>query len=77
LRNSLKIAGGTEISDEVRSMVDGDIGAAWTTATVEEVTTVTAEEAIEREKNAKIQTSSDQDNEDRSRTLAGRPSQRC
>jgi len=34
LRNSLKIIGGLEISDEVESMVEGDTGVAWTTAAV-------------------------------------------
>ena len=72
LRNSLKIAGGPEVSDEVRSMVDGGTGATWTTATVEEATAVAMKEARGERKNAKIQTGSDQDNEDKSRTLAGR-----
>jgi len=54
LRNSLKIASGPEVSDEVRSMVDGGIGVAWTTATVEEATTVAAEEARGERKNMKF-----------------------
>jgi len=51
LRNSLKITGGLEVSDKVISIVDGGSGVAWTTATVEEATTVVAEESMEeREK---------------------------
>jgi len=53
-------------------MVDGGTGATWTTATVEEATAVAMKEARGERKNAKIQTGSDQDNEDKSRTLAGR-----
>ena len=51
LRNSLTIAGGPEVSDKVRTLVDGDTRVAWTTAVVEEAAAVAAEEAIEeREK---------------------------
>ena len=74
LRNSLKIVGRPDVSDKVRSMVDGGTRVVWTTVVVEE--DAVPQKKLQREKNPKTTNGSDQDDEDKSRTLTGWWSQR-